>query len=145
VQFQFLGLDLRIVQNVVDDGRKRLARDPDRLDVKPLLVVKPGFLQRLRHPHDAVHRRADLVAHVGEKGGLGAVRRLGPVARVFELRLALDRLGAVQRQRHHVAIARAPVDQLDEFAVPEPQDDRLDMGAAQRARIIARQSAWLSL
>ena len=40
--------------------------------------------EQLRHPEDAVHRRPDLVAHVGEELALGAAAGLGGAARVGE-------------------------------------------------------------
>ena len=36
-----------------------------------------GFQQEFRHADDAVHRRADFVAHVGQKLALGVVGRVG--------------------------------------------------------------------
>jgi hypothetical protein len=42
-----------------------------------LLGIEARLLQRGGEPHHGVHRRADLVAHHGEKRGLGAGRFLG--------------------------------------------------------------------
>jgi hypothetical protein len=51
-----------------------------------------GIKQKVRVANDGGHRRADLVAHVGEEIALGAVRGLGLVARDGEfLRLSLQR------------------------------------------------------
>src|ERR1700675_3943112 len=44
-----------------------------------LLDRKSGVQDQLRHPQDAVHRRADFVAHVGKELPLGAAARFGSV------------------------------------------------------------------
>ena len=52
----------------------------DVLTVDQVLALLGGELgveRQLGHADDAVHRRADLVAHVGEKLALGVVRRFG--------------------------------------------------------------------
>ena len=68
----------------------------------------------------AVHRRPQLVAHVGEEGGFRPVRRLGPAAGVAQP-LHLPHLpGDVDAHRHHVAILAAPLDHADIGAVPHP-------------------------
>ena len=41
--------------------------------------------QQVAEPQDGVHRGADLVAHVGEKGRLGPGGRLGPIAGLLQL------------------------------------------------------------
>ncbi len=59
------------------------ARRPNGLGVAALLVVERRVEQQARHADDAVHRRADLVAHVGQELALGLVRarRRRPPAR----------------------------------------------------------------
>ena len=42
-----------------------------------LLGSAASAAQQVRQADDRVHRRADLVAHVGQEGALGAVGRLG--------------------------------------------------------------------
>ena len=49
-----------------------------------------GTAQEMRESDDGVHRRADLVAHVGEESTLGDIRRLGLVLCFGELRRTLD-------------------------------------------------------
>ena len=48
-------------------------------------AVSARVEQQPGHADDAVHRRADLVAHVGQELALGAGPRLGSVARDFQL------------------------------------------------------------
>ncbi len=49
--------------------------------------VEFGRLQQFRHAHDAVHRRADFVAHAREKFALGAA---GALRRLFGARGLID-------------------------------------------------------
>ncbi len=73
-------LDLREVEDVVDDHQQRVAGLLDRVHEVPLAVIHLGRGQQLGHAQDAVHRRADLVAHRGQELALGAAGRLGLVA-----------------------------------------------------------------
>ncbi len=70
----------------------------DRLDQALLLVGQRGLEQQPRHPDDAVHRLADLVAHGREEDRLrlvGTLRHAGPLPPSFEL--AAER-GRIARQ-----------------------------------------------
>ena len=75
-ELHLAGLDLRKVENVIDDGQQRLGRGLHGLQVVPLLVVELGIQRQLGHADDAVHRRADFVAHVGQEGAARLVGRL---------------------------------------------------------------------
>ncbi len=77
LQVQLPGFDLREVQDVVDDGEKRFAAVVDSLRVSLLFVRKGSLEQQSRHGDDAVHRSANLMAHVGQELGLGAGGRFG--------------------------------------------------------------------
>ena len=74
------GLDLREVEDVVDDREEGVAGGPDRVDVVALLGVERRVGEEPAHPDDRVHRRPDLVAHRGEERALGLVRLLGHLA-----------------------------------------------------------------
>ena len=76
---ELAGLDLGEVEDVVDHREQRLGRAAHRLRVLALLRVQMGVEQEAGHADDAVHRRADLVAHVGEELAL----RLGARLRRF--------------------------------------------------------------
>ena len=80
VELDLAGLDLREIEDVVDDRQQRIARCADRLGVVALLVIERRVEQQAAHPDDRVHRRADLVAHRGEERALGAVGVLGRFA-----------------------------------------------------------------
>ena len=67
IEVQLAGLDLREVEDVVDHGEQRVGGDLDEPEVLGLLVVDLGVEEKLRHADDAVHRGADLVAHVRQE------------------------------------------------------------------------------
>ena len=127
VKLQLLRLDLRIVEKVVDDGQKRLARGADRLGAKPLILGQLGLAEKLGHADDAVHGGPDLMAHIGEEGGFRPARRLGPFAGLAQLPLARDSLGDVARQADEVAEGAAPVHQAEVAAIGKVQHLGLDL------------------
>ena len=94
------GLDLREIEDVVDDGQQRVAGFADRRDVVALLGVERGVEQQSAHADDGVHRRADLVAHRREERALGLVGRLGRGARFLRF---LEQARVLQR---HADIGR---------------------------------------
>ena len=81
LELDLAGLDLREVEDVVDDREQGVARRPDGLGVVALLLVERGVEQQPAHPDDRVHRRADLVAHRGQERALGLVGVLGAASR----------------------------------------------------------------
>ena len=89
LQFELAGLDLREVEDVVDDGEQGFAAGIDRLHVAVLLVGQRGFQQQAGHGDDAVHRRADFVAHVGQEFRFGARGAFGGDARGQQLAVGL--------------------------------------------------------
>jgi hypothetical protein len=94
-------LDLREVEDVVDDREEGLAAVGDRRGVVALLGVEAGLEQEPAHPDDGVHRGTDLVAGRGEERALGGVRLLGHLARLVGLAEqagVLDRDGCLLRQ-----------------------------------------------
>ena len=75
LQGEFAGLDFGEVQNIVEDPQQRLCGRPGQGQVFPLLGGEVGVQQKVRHAQDAVHGRADFVAHVGEELTLGTIGR----------------------------------------------------------------------
>ena len=63
-------LDFGEVENVVDNGEQRRAGVVDLADVIPLFGSQIRPQTQMRETDDRVHRRTDLVAHVGEELGL---------------------------------------------------------------------------
>ena len=67
LQLEFSRLNLREIQDVVDDAEQPIGAVTDGLRVIALAWIERGIEQQGGHADHAVHRRADLVAHVGEK------------------------------------------------------------------------------
>ena len=74
---QLAGFDLREIKNVVDDRQQRLGQRFDDAHELPLFLGQCGIERKIGHTDDAVHRRADLVAHVGKEVALRPAGRLG--------------------------------------------------------------------
>ena len=102
------GLQLRDVEDVVDDGQQILARRLDRLGEGLLLQVEPARQQQARHAQHAIHRRADLVAHVREEFGLRLVRGLGVGARGLGLGAGNGQLAGGRNQVGRLLLEPAP-------------------------------------
>ena len=94
LQCQHAGFDLGIVQDVVDDGQQRIGRQLHFFQIVALLGRKRCLAHQPGHADHRVHRRANLMAHGGQKvrfgalGGLGGF--LGLLQRYFGLALAGD-------------------------------------------------------
>ena len=119
LQGQPFGLDLGVVQDVIDDDQQRLARGPDGVGKQPLLVRQGGLAQQFCHADDTVHRRADLVAHIGKEGRLGAVRGLCRLPGRFQGCLLFLGPGNVHAQADAPAIRCAVI--MDAQPAPVPQ------------------------
>src|SRR5258708_31128873 len=86
------GLELRYVEDVADDLQQLTGRLARHVGVEALIGIEAAVEEDLDHADDAVERRADLVAHVGEELGLGAARRLGAGLGLPQLLLRPDPL-----------------------------------------------------
>ena len=73
IEFQLAGFDLREIENVVNHREQGVGGLLDKLEIVALLDGKIGLEHKVGHADDRVHRRADLVAHVGQENTLGAV------------------------------------------------------------------------
>ena len=74
LQLHFSRFHLREIKYVVDDVQQRISGVADFLQITTLVrgwVCPEG---EMRHPHDGVHWRADLMAHIRQEFGLGPVR-----------------------------------------------------------------------
>ena len=72
-QLQLAGFNLRQVENVVQNIQQGMAAAVDNIQIVALVFVQLGVQCQLGGPQNAVHRCANLVAHVGQKHRLGAV------------------------------------------------------------------------
>ena len=116
---QFSRLDLRQIEDVIDDGQEMPSGGLNAPDV--MCHARRGVYvgNQMAHANDRVERGSDFVAHVGQKfrlgppGGLGLIaggRQLfGPYGhlvfqcpgQVFEFALRPDLLGDVEPDRPH--------------------------------------------
>ena len=90
VELKLAGLDLGQVQDVVEQRQQRVPRLQD--GAGRLLALRPGharLLQQLRHAQDAVHGRADFMAHGRQEPALGHAGCLSPVACLQQVTLQL--------------------------------------------------------
>ena len=116
---QLAGFDLGKVEDVVDDAEQRLRGAMDLLHVVALLGVELGLQGQVGHADDGVHRRADLVAHVGQEIALGAGRLLGQGAGLFHRGDGRPLLGDVLDHAGEALAQVLAVDGLGGHAAPE--------------------------
>ena len=74
---QLAGFDLREIEDVVDHGSSASPELRTVLAIFALLGGEIGIEQQAGHADDAVHGRANFVAHVGEELALRLARRFG--------------------------------------------------------------------
>ena len=69
-QLHVPGIDLREIQDVVQDGQQGLRRRSHQLGGAELFGSQFGVEEDLDHAEHSVHRRPDLMAHVGKERAL---------------------------------------------------------------------------
>ena len=109
LQLHPAGLDLRDIQDIVDDREQVVPGVADPL--QPLRVFGRHAVpaQQVRQPDDRVQRRPDLMAHVGQERALGLVRRVRLIAGLTQGLFSALALGdiaigyaAAERFSHHI-------------------------------------------
>jgi hypothetical protein len=127
--------DLGEIQNIVQQMQQSVGRLLNHLHPVTLLLVEIGREHQFRHPHDAVHRRADFMAHVGQEL---AFRSIGSF-RGFLCCLELDlRFRQIPGSFLHPFLELIP--RLDEC--PSPRFDlaqHLVEGVGQCAQLVGRE------
>ena len=106
LEFEAARLDLGIVEQILDQREQRAGRRRDGADIGVLLGRQLGVGQQLGHAHDAVHRRADLMADGGEEPRFRLACEFGALAGVDQRRLGALAGGDVARDgtvRHRIA------------------------------------------
>ena len=84
---QFAGLDLRQVENIVDQMQQIFAVAPDDHEIiVSVAAIDLGIHQQIGIAQDGGHGRADFVAHVGEELALGLVGHFGLLAAPGQVR-----------------------------------------------------------
>src|SRR5574337_33215 len=63
-------LNLREIEDVIDDLEQGLAGTFDQCEVVPLLRTQWRPKRKIRHPKNPIHRRPDLMRHIGQELGL---------------------------------------------------------------------------
>ena len=76
-QRQPAGLDLGQIEDVVDQGQQGFGRAFGLAQVVELHLVQRRALEQFQHAQNAVHRRAHLVAHIGQELALGLAGGFG--------------------------------------------------------------------
>ncbi|MCY1349030.1 hypothetical protein D9M69_352000 [compost metagenome] len=114
---QLAGLDLGEVEDVVEQTEQVLAGQLDLVQVTALARIEIAVEDQVGHADDGVHRRADLVADVGQEIALQLRRRLGQGPGLFQRRLEFAPRGDVaadaeQPQRAAVGILEGGADDI---------------------------------
>ena len=125
-EIDLAGLDLGIVQQLLDQREQRVAGRLHRLDIGRLFRRQRRIHQQAAHADDAVERRADFMARHREEARLGAACRIGLVAGLGQRALAFGAIGDVAADALH--FRRAPGVVADEAFAP------CDPARAERAR-----------
>src|SRR5208283_2543197 len=84
VEMKFPGFNLGKIEDVIEEKKERFGGSVDQTKVFPLLSIQSGFGKKGRHAKDAIHRSANLVAHVGEEFTFRATCGFGGGFRVAE-------------------------------------------------------------
>ena len=124
LQLHAPGLDLGIIENIVEQAEQGGGRGLHFFQIVALAVAEPGFQHQMRQPHDGVHRRADFMAHVGEECAFGTRCSLGSILGFAQLagagghhlfQILVHRGQLVQRRRQMTAAVVECPDQRAEL------------------------------
>src|SRR5260370_5024175 len=80
---------LRKIKNVVDDGEERVGRESNQAEIFALGLRELGVEDEFGHAKNAVERRTNFVAHVGQEGALRRAGGFGCAFGSFQLLLEL--------------------------------------------------------
>ena len=116
-----IGLDLRQVENVIDQAQQVLDRAVDLVELLQLTGFGKLAAQQVGEAQGRIHRRANLVAHVGEKHALGAVRGFGALPRLLGFRgTRLDQLLQVVAISAQLPLIGAPLGDVANKEIETP-------------------------
>src|SRR5215469_16357223 len=77
VEFKLPGLDLRKIEQVIDQREQGVRGILDRAQIFALVAGERSTQRKLGHPHNRMHRGANFMAHVGEELALRLGRFFG--------------------------------------------------------------------
>ncbi|HKP04767.1 MAG TPA: hypothetical protein VJU77_15550 [Chthoniobacterales bacterium] len=80
-QLHLAGFDLGKIQDIVDQPKERMSGGFRHVEILPLGAIETRFEDQVRHADDAVHRGANLVAHVRDEFALGPAGCFGRILR----------------------------------------------------------------
>ena len=101
----------------------------DGFGVIALVGCQPGVEQQAGHADDAVHRRADLVAHGGQEFRLGMVGGFGLLLGVDQFARDPAAVGHVHIDADRTAVERAPLGAFNLHIVRHVVEERRAIGA----------------
>ena len=148
-QGQLSAFDFGHVQHIVDEPKQMPARQRDFAQtVLHLLTVV--YMRRCdgSHAHDRVHRRADIMAHIGQKFAFGLAclkRRLAGLSQLLQLLAGQEKVpqkdqrqekqdGAAGKQSDEGALRAQVVDAFVQHAVRHHRDE-VPLGVRQRLAV----------
>ena len=104
------------LQHVVDEREQELVGCLNLVQVVPgqFLVIEV-FLEQVREPHDGIHGRTDVMAHVEEKVRLGLVGCLGNGQRRLGLSLTMGLGDITSQDVHHGFVVLVGIDEEGEL------------------------------
>jgi hypothetical protein len=103
IERQAAGVDIRVVEDIVQDGQQRVGGTLDQFQEAALFGSRFGSENEIRHAHDPVQRGANFVAHGAEECGLGPVGGLGGVPGAYKIGFPSEDIVGhlVERIGHH--------------------------------------------
>jgi hypothetical protein len=113
LQLQLPRVDTALVEDVVQDAEQAAAGAQQLLQIAPGHGLQRAVQGQLGEPQDAVHRRADLVAHLREEPALGQGHGLGRLLGLAQLGFGAHAGGLVVDDREQ----QRPVADPDERGI----------------------------
>ena len=100
------GIELREVEDVVDQRHQRFGRLGNRIHIGLLPRIEIGAGQKLRHAQNAIHRCAELMTNGREEVRFGAIGLGGAAQQALQFFLAASQLGDISEQTNRSALFR---------------------------------------
>ena len=92
IQDELSSFSFRIIQQIVNDNQQSVAGALEQAEIFPLFSNGLGGQSQFGHAQNAIHWGTNLMAHIGQEGALGAVRRFCGFASFVELSIERPQL-----------------------------------------------------